>query len=257
MSATVSARWYFPDWMSDPEVRSCSLGARGLWMDILCIAGVNRGKEHGFLLISGRKPTSADISRILGASVIEVETLLKEIVDRRVCSVDRRGVIYCRRMVRAEKYRGNGRLGTPGKVLSGNENKKAPPPPKPIPKPVPLRKEPEAGLPLGTDAADWPEDYRETFWRLYPRRTEKKSAMAKLEAIKRGGAVRWHDFLTGVERYALHVRGTEERYIKHPTTWLNRGCWDDELPSNPQPPRNGGGGNAWAQMARRNMEEVE
>jgi hypothetical protein len=78
------------------------------------------------------------------------------------------------------------------------------------------------------DKGDWPEDYREWFWANYPRKTEKKSALAKLDAIRKSNNVPWASFQAGVARYAKHVAGTEERYIKHPTTWLNRGCWDDE-----------------------------
>lgn len=108
----------------------------------------------------------------------------------------------------------------------------------------------EAGL-FAVDASsqsDWPKDYQDQFWKSYPRRTEKKAAMAKLDAIRKGGKVRWEIFFAGVQRYAQHMRGTEERYIKHPTTWLNRGCWDDEFApgsgsggpyTGPPPSRNG------------------
>lgn len=99
--------------------------------------------------------------------------------------------------------------------------------------------------------SDWPSDYREQFWTNYPRRTEKKAAMAKLDAICKSAKVPWARFFGGVMRYAAQVSGTEERFIKHPTTWLNRGCWDDEYrpgpggggvtPSSGSRPRGGGG----------------
>jgi uncharacterized protein YdaU (DUF1376 family) len=79
-----------------------------------------------------------------------------------------------------------------------------------------------------TPPSDWPDDFRERFWEAYPRKTEKKSAMAKLEAIRKSGSVPWAKFIDGISRYRDHVVGSEERYIKHPTTWLNKGCWDDE-----------------------------
>lgn len=103
----------------------------------------------------------------------------------------------------------------------------------------------EAGL-FADDASsqsDWPKDYQDQFWKAYPRRTEKKAAMAKLDAIRKGGKIRWAIFFASIQRYAQHMRGTEERYIKHPTTWLNRGCWDDEFGPDPgsgqRPSRNG------------------
>lgn len=82
--------------------------------------------------------------------------------------------------------------------------------------------------PKRVPVSDWPVDYQQRFWTNYPRKTEKKAALAKLDAIKKSGSVPWATFMAGVLRHAAHVRGTEERYIKHPTTWLNRGCWDDQ-----------------------------
>lgn len=77
--------------------------------------------------------------------------------------------------------------------------------------------------------SDWPSDYQDWFWKNYPRREGKKAAMAKLDAIRKSGKVTWADFTAGVLRYAAHVLGTEQRYIKQPVTWLNQGCWDDEF----------------------------
>jgi uncharacterized protein YdaU (DUF1376 family) len=96
---------------------------------------------------------------------------------------------------------------------------------------------PERRQAAASPVSDWPVDFRDQFWDAFPRKTEKKSAMAKLEVIKKSGAVPWARFIAGVHRYCDHVAGTEERYIKHPTTWLNRGCWDDEHPERKQPSR--------------------
>lgn len=271
MSGTVSTRWYFSDWMSDPGIRASSLGARGLWKDLLCIAAANKGSDHGFVLLAGRVPSAADIARLVSASVEEVTTLLAELGRNGVFSMDRRKAIYCRRMVRAEKSRRNGREGGNPNLLNtkGKPNPVEPQPKPLIPVPVPAppkSKNPEAGLfdpaDLPPTPSEWPSDFREQFWTAYPRRTEKKSAIAKLEAIKRGGTVGWDTFMAGVLRYARHMAGTEERYLKHPTTWLNRGCWDDELSARPEPtrppdrPRNGG--NAFARMAHdATMEELD
>lgn len=137
MSGTVSTRWYFPDWISDQGVRACSYAARGVWMDLLCIAGMNAGKEHGFVLIGGRVPTIAELARHLGGDIKETEAALTELEHNRVFSRDRRGAIYSRRMVRAEKYRGNGRAGTTPNYLKEKANKKAPPPTIPEPEPEP------------------------------------------------------------------------------------------------------------------------
>jgi hypothetical protein len=94
--------------------------------------------------------------------------------------------------------------------------------------------------------SDWPHDYREQFWKLYPRRVEKKAALAKLEAV-RGTGLPWATLLGGVNRYVAFTAGKEQRYVKHPTVWLNKGCWDDELkldgggPNGPHPGAGGAG----------------
>ena len=36
------------------------------------------------------------------------------------------------------------------------------------------------------------------------------------------------ELLAGRMRYAAAMAGNELRYIKHPTTWLSKGCWADE-----------------------------
>lgn len=87
--------------------------------------------------------------------------------------------------------------------------------------------------------SDWPADYQQRFWSTYPRKTEKKAALAKLDAIRKSGTVPWPVLFAGVQRLAAKVKraATEERYIKHPTTWLNRGCWDDQESPPTQPPQ--------------------
>ena len=249
MSATLSTRWYWSDWMADSSLRACGYAARGLWKDLLCIAGANKGKEYGFVTLNGRKPTDADVSRMTNGTEIEVVLLLQELELNGVFSRDRRGVIYCRRMLRAQKNASNGKLGgNPNfKKTKDNQNSvgKGPYPLYPEPEPEKKDKAPEAGLFAGADSeipaappkpekpSDWPTDYRDKFWKAFPRKTEKKSAMAKLDAIKKSGAVPWAAFAAGVNRYRHHVAGTEERFIKHPTTWLNRGCWEDEFSTTP------------------------
>lgn len=111
MTGTVSTRFFWPDWMSATDLRACGYAARGLWIDMLCIAGSNKGKEHGFVMLNGRPLGAADLAKVTGGSIQEIEALLAELEHNGVFSRDRRGAIYCRRMVRAGKYQTNGRLG--------------------------------------------------------------------------------------------------------------------------------------------------
>lgn len=76
---------------------------------------------------------------------------------------------------------------------------------------------------------DWPKEYRETFWQLYPKRIDKAAAFKRLEQIRRGGGVPWEAFLAGVKRYADSVRGKDQQFTKGPAAWLNAGKWEDEI----------------------------
>jgi hypothetical protein len=75
----------------------------------------------------------------------------------------------------------------------------------------------------------------EKFWAVYPKRTNRKAALAKLETALKAG-VDPEKILTGAARYAEHVKFTEPQFIKAPDAWLNAGKWDDELPAEPQQP---------------------
>lgn len=65
------------------------------------------------------------------------------------------------------------------------------------------------------------------FWAAYPRKQGKGAAeSAWNKAILQGTPTR--DILDGVQRYALERRGQDAQYTKHPSTWLNGRCWEDE-----------------------------
>lgn len=67
----------------------------------------------------------------------------------------------------------------------------------------------------------------EDFYATYPRKKEpKKARKAWDKAIKEGADP--HVIVASAQRWAEHVaRGVE--FVKYPATWLNNGCWDDEL----------------------------
>lgn len=74
----------------------------------------------------------------------------------------------------------------------------------------------------------------EDFWKSYPKKTGKQKAISCYEkALK---TATHETIMKGLYRYNqfLKMNKTEEKYIKHPQTWLNAGCWLDEykdLPS--------------------------
>ncbi len=70
-----------------------------------------------------------------------------------------------------------------------------------------------------------PDGFAE-FWSAYPRKVGKKAARTAYEkALHETDAA---TILEGARRYAAAQRERDPKYTAHPTTWLNRGSWDDE-----------------------------
>ena len=71
-------------------------------------------------------------------------------------------------------------------------------------------------------------DAFERFWSVYPRKIGKQSAKRAFERVK----VPLETLVTAIERQKCSDQWTRDngQYIPHPTTWLNQGRWDDELP---------------------------
>lgn len=71
-----------------------------------------------------------------------------------------------------------------------------------------------------------PERFAE-FYDLYPKHKGRDAAARAFEkVIKRN--VDPQDLINGAKRYRAEVKGIDPRYVKHPATWLNQGCWQDE-----------------------------
>lgn len=79
----------------------------------------------------------------------------------------------------------------------------------------------------------------EVWWSAYPLKKSKEGARKKHAEIIKAGRATEGELLEGALRYAAERAGQEVRFTKHPTTWLNQGCWSDE-PSKP-PDSNGFG----------------
>lgn len=97
-------------------------------------------------------------------------------------------------------------------------------------------------LPIITLASRrWPPDYIEQFWDAYPRKIAKAHAVKTLDKIRENG-VDFGAILAGIARYVawLGQRNAQNwrPEPKHPATWLNGGCWDDEFKMDVAKPKN-------------------
>lgn len=123
MSGMVWAKWFFPDWASDPALKLCSLAAQGLWMRLLCQCAES---DRCAVDMKGKPLSVAQISVIVGRPEREVGRLIEELEANDVFSRDPDGAIFSRRMRRDAERRArdqaNGRAG-------GNPNLKGHPNP--------------------------------------------------------------------------------------------------------------------------------
>ena len=95
-------KFYASDWLSDEAVRSCSIEARGLWIDMLALMA--KSETHGHLLIGGRPATSEQLARIVGLTPQKTTELMDELCAAGVFSFQK-DVIISRRMVKDERTR--------------------------------------------------------------------------------------------------------------------------------------------------------
>jgi hypothetical protein len=93
--------WFFTgDWMKDPELRFCSIFARGLLVDLLCI--LFEANEQGFASNPDGSPRTDEqiVDAIAGGGREEKLAALAELEKSGVLSRDSRGVLFSRRLAR-------------------------------------------------------------------------------------------------------------------------------------------------------------
>ncbi len=125
-----SFQFYPADWRKDMGLQSCSVAARGLWMDMLCIA--HECEPYGHLTVNGKAMTVAQIGRHTGLTPKACKELLDELEQAGVSSRTEEGVIFSRRMVRdevareqrAELGRQHGARGAAFGAMGGEHGKK-------------------------------------------------------------------------------------------------------------------------------------
>lgn len=91
---------------------------------------------------------------------------------------------------------------------------------------TPERKGKELKEPSLAPLAETVPDPFPAFWAVYPRKVDKRIAeQAYRRALKRGAKP--DELLAGARRYAEEKRGTEVRFVKHASSWLNAGAYEN------------------------------
>ena len=118
---------FFPnDWLSSPDLNSCSLEAQGLWIKMLCY--IYQSPKKGVLLLpSGKQIESKTLAKLCGEEEQKISILLSELEATGTFSRLEDGTIYCRRVKREsdliEARREAGRLGGLKQKRSKDESK--------------------------------------------------------------------------------------------------------------------------------------
>lgn len=131
-------KFYPRDWRGDQALRVVSLAARGLWMDMITI--MYEATPYGHLIVGDQPVSDADLARLAGSSVEEVQALLVELLGARVARKTRGGVIYSKRMIADDAKAKAGRKAKMQALEDAREN----PPPSRLPSSPPSPQRPEA-----------------------------------------------------------------------------------------------------------------
>jgi hypothetical protein len=98
-----SFQFYPSDWLRDTALRTCSTGARGLWIDMICF--MHEGSPYGHLKVNHKVIHPVNLASMVGATLSQVEGWLNELQEAGVYDLTNDGVIYSRRMIRDENLR--------------------------------------------------------------------------------------------------------------------------------------------------------
>ena len=103
MAKRPAFQFYPGDWKRDTALRSCTVCARGLWIEM--IAAMHDAEPYGHLSVNEKTIGDVALSRMVGATLTQVRAWLGELEAAGVFSRTEAGTIYSRRMVRDEEIR--------------------------------------------------------------------------------------------------------------------------------------------------------
>lgn len=90
---------FFPaNWRGNTKLRLCSIGARGLWMEMLCI--MHDAEPYGHLLNNGVAVSNKQLAQLAGIALTEVQKFMCELELAGVYSRTDDKIIFSRKMVR-------------------------------------------------------------------------------------------------------------------------------------------------------------
>jgi len=214
-----SFQFYPSDWLRDTALRSCSTGARGLWIDMICY--MHEGNPYGHLKVGNKVIHFSNLARMVGESEELVEQWLNELFEAGVYDLADDGSICSRRMIKDENLRNiraaGGKLGgnplLKDKHKDNHEVKQKPTPSSSSSSSSSLIKHTQ------------PEGF-ELFWNSYDKKVGKPNAIKQWQKIKPDAEL----IITIVHKAkADKIAKPDNKYRKDPERWLKGQHWLDEV----------------------------
>ncbi len=203
-------------------------------INLMCL--MHQSSRYGFLLINGFIPPMKTVTHLLRLHHKTYQATLKELLKNGVLKEDKNGVVYCERMVKDEYIREVRRqAGAKGNAVlraqkaSQIETQKTPP----------SSSSSSSSSLEENNKRKFNQKEFDIFYSTYPNPASKKEALARWKKlIKSGELPELPIILSAIEKqiaWRKNANGDFRPEWKHPATWLNKGCWEDEAPSQPQP----------------------
>lgn len=223
----------------------CSLSARGLWIDMICI--MHGCDPYGHLSINGKDILPAILGRRVGELPTETERLLAELAENGVYRKTPQGTIYSPRMIRDEARREI-------RASGGIRSLENPNVPRPKPRTEDLPKDtfiPSPSSSFSDSSSASPSDSPSTsnqvpfanrsrresaidsslvaefenIWASYPERAgpNPKSQALREYATRRNSGTSQLEIHDGVQRYAAYIQATGKagtEYVQMAKTFL-------------------------------------
>ena len=98
-----SFQFYPADWRKDAALQLCSIAARGLWIEMMCIA--HECEIYGKLGQNGRGFSHKTLGKLVGLPPQTCKKLLAELETNKVFRRDEAGIIFSKRMIKDEYIR--------------------------------------------------------------------------------------------------------------------------------------------------------
>lgn len=95
-----------------------------------------------------------------------------------------------------------------------------------------------------SDRVDVLDERFADFWAVYPKRKSKGQALKAWRTALRRKVDPDH-IIAAAKTYADNVANIDQQFVKHPATWLNGECYDDEQTQTPQQQHNLSNADAW------------